>query len=145
VAEIAWRDFGGSLKKPWFFHSDRTYHQTCIPPNLAAKKFARLIPEALPVQSLPAGRHGIDFYGIREYPTGDAQRQINWKIASVTTRGCFTMFMSKRTFVADVGIVLDAGSQSTEKDSPSGSISNIRSSDGLPLFAEYFLEEGQPG
>ncbi len=57
------------------------------------------------------GGSGIDFFGVREYQPGDPQRWINWKVAARFEQ---TLFINEFELerIADVGLVLDARSQS---------------------------------
>ncbi|MBN1536464.1 MAG: DUF58 domain-containing protein [Anaerolineales bacterium] len=85
------------------------------------------------------GGSGIDFFGVREYQSGDPERQINWKIASRYEQDLFTNVYEQER-VADVGIVLDAR-QSMDIPGPSGSLFEY-SVIAAASFAEYFLNEG---
>lgn len=139
-AEIAWRDFGGFFEKTMVFSSDSNL---IIKPHYPKLSRIKIRPPqtrgfAGPIAARQGGS-GIDFYGVREYQSGDAQRQINWKIASRYDQEMFTNVYEQER-VADVGIVLDAR-QSVNIDSPSGSLFEY-SVIAAASFAEYFLEEG---
>lgn len=53
------------------------------------------------------GGEGIDFFGVRPYRQGDAQRRINWRASARHTANLFTNEFEQER-VADVGIILDA-------------------------------------
>lgn len=53
------------------------------------------------------GGTGVDFWGVREYQTGDSQRQINWKLAARPDEGLYTNIFEQEQ-VADIGLILDA-------------------------------------
>ena len=71
--------------------------------------------------SIPAhlGGPGVDFFGVREYQTGDSLHAINWRVsaryASRTADGSGSQAMFSNEYeqerVADVGIILDARRQ----------------------------------
>lgn len=73
--------------------------------------------------SIPArvGGAGIDFFGVREYQTGDSPRWINWRASARHQEMLFSNEFEQER-VADVGIILDGRE-----------ISNI-TSDGHSLF-----------
>lgn len=57
------------------------------------------------------GGTGVDFFGIREYQSGDPQRWINWRLSARHPRSFFTnVFEQER--IADVGLILDARQRS---------------------------------
>jgi uncharacterized protein (DUF58 family) len=58
--------------------------------------------------TIPArlGGPGVDFFGVREYQSGDAPRLINWRASARHTHSLFTNEYEQER-VADVGIVLD--------------------------------------
>jgi len=85
------------------------------------------------------GGSGLDFWGLREYQTGDRQRQINWKRTARSYQEIYAnVFEQER--VADVGLILDAR-QRTNVILPSGSLFEhaVRVTAAL---AENFLEDG---
>jgi uncharacterized protein (DUF58 family) len=53
------------------------------------------------------GGSGMIFWGVREFQTGDALRQINWKKSSHYTQNLFTNEFEQER-IADVGLILDA-------------------------------------
>jgi len=85
------------------------------------------------------GGIGIDFYGVREYHSGDPQRQINWKIIARRDQELFTNIFEQER-VADVGLILDAR-QRMDVSSPYGSLfeHSVRATAAL---AENFLSDG---
>ncbi len=58
--------------------------------------------------SIPAraGGAGVDFFGVREYRTGDSPRAINWHVSARHPQGLFANEYEQER-VSDVGIVLD--------------------------------------
>jgi uncharacterized protein (DUF58 family) len=63
-----------------------------------------------PIPSRKPGA-GVDFYGLREYQLGDPRRWINWRASARHEEHLFvSQFEQER--IADVGIILDARSQS---------------------------------
>ncbi len=59
-----------------------------------------------PIPSRQSGT-GLDFFTVREYHPGDAQRYINWKVSARRTNELFTNTFEQER-VADVGIILDS-------------------------------------
>ena len=59
-----------------------------------------------PVPARQGGR-GTDFFGVREYQSGNSLRHVNWKISSRATRTLYTNVFEQQR-IADVGIILDA-------------------------------------
>jgi len=57
------------------------------------------------------GGDGVDFFGLREYQSGDALRHINWKVSARNSSELFTTVFEQER-IADVGIILDARQQS---------------------------------
>jgi uncharacterized protein (DUF58 family) len=53
------------------------------------------------------GGSGIDFYGIREYQTGDPRRWINWRVSARHPNALFSNEFEQER-IADVGLILDA-------------------------------------
>ncbi len=85
------------------------------------------------------GGDGIDFWGIREYQTGDPQRQINWKLAARSEQELYVN-VAERERVADVGLILDARHR-TNVIIPSGSLFEHAIS-ATAALAESFLNDG---
>ena len=58
--------------------------------------------------SIPArvGGHGVEFFGVRQYRSGDPQRLINWRASARHTNDLYSNEFEQER-VADVGIVLD--------------------------------------
>jgi uncharacterized protein (DUF58 family) len=57
------------------------------------------------------GGSGIDFYGVREYQTGDPRRWINWRVSARHIDALFSNEFEQER-VADVGLILDARARS---------------------------------
>jgi uncharacterized protein (DUF58 family) len=83
---------------------------------LALPRFARLRRLSIRPQRtrghagpVPArlGGSGVDFYGVREYQAGDAQRWINWRASARHPTALFTNEFEQER-IADVGLILDA-------------------------------------
>lgn len=85
------------------------------------------------------GGTGVDFWGIREYQSGDSQRQINWKLAAQSEQELYTNIFEQER-VADVGLILDAR-QRVNLVTSSGSLFEyaVRATAAL---AENFLDDG---
>ncbi len=85
------------------------------------------------------GGTGIDFWGVREYHTGDPQRQINWKLAARSFQEVYVNIFEQER-VADVGLILDAR-QRANVVTPAGSLfeHSVRATAAL---AENFLSDG---
>jgi uncharacterized protein (DUF58 family) len=64
------------------------------------------LPTAGPILARRAGS-GTDFWGVREYRTGDALRRINWRLATRHPHKLFTNEY-EREETADFGLILDA-------------------------------------
>jgi len=139
-AAVFSRDFCGFFEIPGVYKTDTPL---IIKPHYPKLRRIKIRPPqtrgfAGPIAARQGGS-GIDFYGVREYQSGDPQRQINWKIASRSDEEMFTNVYEQER-VADVGIVLDAR-QSMNIDAPSGSLFEY-SVIAAAAFAEFFLEEG---
>jgi uncharacterized protein (DUF58 family) len=82
---------------------------------------------------------GIDFFGTREYRTGDSLRWINWRLAARHPRKFFTNEY-EREEIADFGIILDAR-KLTDADEMEGALfeSSICAAAAL---SEIFLKAG---
>ncbi len=59
-----------------------------------------------PVPARQSGS-GVEFFGVREYQTGDPLRWINWKLSARHPRSLFTNEFEQER-IADVGLILDA-------------------------------------
>ncbi len=53
------------------------------------------------------GGPGVDFFGVREYQTGDPLRWVNWRVTARYPRRIYTNEFEQER-IADVGLVLDA-------------------------------------
>lgn len=89
----------------------RTSHRLVIYPRYSKLDQIKIRPPqthgfAGPIPARQGGV-GIDFWGVREYQTGDSQRQINWKLAARSNQELYVnVFEQER--VASVGVILDA-------------------------------------
>ncbi|MGE5222418.1 MAG: DUF58 domain-containing protein [Omnitrophica WOR_2 bacterium] len=54
-----------------------------------------------------SGGAGVNFYGVREYQTGDPLRRINWKVTARRDEEMFTNEFEQER-ITDVGLILDA-------------------------------------
>ena len=91
-----------------------------------------------PIPSNKAGS-GTDFFGVREYHTGDPRRWINWRISARYPNRLFSNEFEKER-IADVGLILDAR-QRTNINAADESLFEhaIRATAAL---ASAFLKEG---
>ena len=80
-------------------------HQFAIQP-MQTRGFAGPIPAR-------RGGSGINFFGIRQYQPGDPPRRINWRVSLRRSEELFTNEFEQEA-IADVGIILDARSQTNE-------------------------------
>ncbi|MCP4140773.1 MAG: DUF58 domain-containing protein [Chloroflexi bacterium] len=91
--------------------------------------------------TIPArvGGTGIDFFGVREYQTGDSLRRINWRTSARHQQNLFTNeFEQERA--ADVGIILDGRKLSNiGRDGHSLFEHTVSAAAGL---ADHFLSTG---
>lgn len=101
------RDFLNLFEQPLMY---RTHTRLIVHPRYPKLNRIKIRPPqtrgfAGPIAARQGGT-GIDFWGVREYQSGDPQRQINWKLAARSDRELYTnLFEQER--VADVGIILD--------------------------------------
>lgn len=102
------RDFTG------LFEQSRRYRTTprlMIQPRYSKLTRIKIRPSATrgfagPITTRQGGI-GIDFWGVREYQSGDPQRQVNWRLNARSEHELYTnVFEQER--VADVGLILDA-------------------------------------
>ena len=79
-----------------------------IPLDLKTQKLRphTTIPTAGPILARKAGL-GTDFWGIRDYRTGDSLRRINWRLTARHPSSFFTNEY-EREEIADFGIIVDA-------------------------------------
>ncbi len=85
------------------------------------------------------GGTGVDFWGVREYQTGDSQRQINWKLAARSNQDLYVnVFEQER--IADIGLIVDAR-QRANIVTHSGSLFE-HSVHAAAALAENFLDDG---
>jgi uncharacterized protein (DUF58 family) len=83
------------------------------------------------------GGSGVNFFGIREYQLGDPPRRINWRVSSRRDEELFTNEFEQEA-IADVGIILDARSQTNEANGQVFEYS-VMAASGL---AEILLKQG---
>jgi len=91
--------------------------------------------------SIPArlGGSGTDFFGVREYHSGDSLRWLDWRLTARHPRKYFTKEFEQEE-IAEIGLILDAR-QSTELRV--GEESLFESSLGVTAsLAEMFLHQG---
>jgi uncharacterized protein (DUF58 family) len=102
------RDFLGAFELPARY---RTTPRLVIHPRFPKLSRIHIRPPqtrgfAGPIAARQGGA-GIDFWSVREYQSGDPQRQINWRLSSQAHNALFTnVFEQER--VADVGLIVDA-------------------------------------
>ncbi len=134
------RDFSNLFELPFFY---RTSQRLLIHPRYPKLNRIKIRPPqtrgfAGPIASRQGGT-GVDFWAIREYQSGDPQRQINWKRTGKSDRDLFTNIFEQER-VADVGIILDSR-QHVNVITPSGSLFEHAVTAAASL-AENFLEDG---
>jgi uncharacterized protein (DUF58 family) len=86
------------------------------------------------------GGTGVDFWSVREYQSGDPQRQINWKRAARRPdEGLYTNIFEQEQ-VANVGLILDA----RERVNVTGENGSLfeESVQATAALAQYLLDEG---
>ncbi len=91
--------------------------------------------------SIPArfGGSGTDFFGVREYHSGDSLRWLDWRLTARHPRKFFTKEFEQEE-IADIGLILDAREGSNVKI---GGESLFESSVGATTsLAEMFLHQG---
>jgi len=92
-----------------------------VVPRVAKLKHVAIRPRRTRVYSgvIPAARGGTgtDFFGIREYQTGDSPRLINWKASARQMDGFFTNEFEQER-VADVGLIIDSRNRSYNQGTP---------------------------
>ncbi len=86
------------------------------------------------------GGSGVEFFGVREYQTGDPLRWINWR-ASARQHQKFFINEFEQERVADVGLILDTR-QRSEIVSESGESFFEFSVQAAASLAETFLKDG---
>jgi len=91
-----------------------------------------------PILSRRAGS-GTDFWGVREYQTGDALRRINWRLATRHPHRLFTNEFEREEIV-DFGLVLDAR-RLTNSDSMEETLFEYSVS-AVTTLAKNFLRSG---
>ncbi len=111
VSAVA-RDLSGLFEKAVVY---RTNSRLVIHPRYPRLDRIKIRPPetrgfAGPIPARQGGT-GIDFYGVREYQSGDPPRQINWRLAERNDRELFTNIYEQER-VADVGLILDARQKS---------------------------------
>lgn len=85
------------------------------------------------------GGSGISFWSIREYQSGDPQRQINWRLSARSDRELYTNIFEQER-VADVGLILDARDRANVKTTAGSLFEHaLRAAAAL---AENFLDDG---
>lgn len=139
-ALVSARDFLGLFEQTTIY---RTRPRLIVHPHYPRLDRIRIRPPqtrgfAGPIAARQGGT-GIDFWGIREYQSGDPQRQINWKIAARSYQELYTNIFEQER-VADVGILLDAR-QRVNVHTASGSLFE-HSVYAAAALAENFLEDG---
>lgn len=137
---VAARDLFGLFEQPIVY---RTRLRLLVHPRYPKLDRIKIRPPqtrgfAGPIAARQGGT-GIDFWGIREYQSGDPQRQINWKLAARSYQDLYTNIFEQER-VADVGLILDAR-QRVNVVTPSGSLFEYAVHAAAAL-AENFLDNG---
>lgn len=134
------RDFLNFFETP---HIYRTSPRLLIHPRYPKLNRIKIRPPqtrgfAGPISARQGGT-GIDFWTVREYQSGDPQRQINWKLAARSDHELFTNIFEQER-VADVGIILDSRERvNVVTDQGSLFEFGVRAAASL---AENFLDDG---
>lgn len=93
----------------------RTFDQLFVFPSIARIKRVPIRPRRTRVYAgtIPAraGGAGVEFFGVRDYQSGDSPRQINWRVSARHPDELFSSEYQQER-VADVGIVLDGRERS---------------------------------
>jgi uncharacterized protein (DUF58 family) len=91
-----------------------------------------------PISARLAGS-GTDFWGIREYRTGDSLRRLNWRLSARHPRKIFTNEYEQEE-IADFGLILDARRITTDAAMEEGLFEHSVSA--TASLAENFLKRG---
>lgn len=134
------RDFMGFFEQPVLY---RTSPRLVVHPRYPKLSRIKIRPPqtrgfAGPITARQGGT-GIDFWSVREYQSGDSQRQINWRLTARSTNELYTNIFEQER-VADVGLILDArlrvyGAATTHSLFESAVHATA-------AFAEHFLSDG---
>jgi len=93
----------------------RTFGQLFVFPSITRIKRVPIRPRRTRVYAgtIPAraGGAGVEFFGVRDYESGDSPRQINWHVSARHSDELFSNEYQQER-VADVGIVLDGRERS---------------------------------
>ena len=91
--------------------------------------------------SIPArlGGSGTDFWGVREYHSGDPLRRLDWRLTARHPRKFFTKEYEQEE-IADIGLVLDARQKTNLQIGPDSLFEH--STRAAASLAEAFLSQG---
>ncbi|MCL5273643.1 MAG: DUF58 domain-containing protein [Chloroflexi bacterium] len=82
---------------------------------------------------------GVDFFGLRQYQSGDRLRWVNWRVSARHERSLFTNEYEQER-IADVGLILDARAQ-TDVRTPGDSLYD-HSIQAAASLADMLLDQG---
>jgi uncharacterized protein (DUF58 family) len=111
----------------WLFperSSVHVYSQLMAVPVIKSLKRIPIQPQQTrpypgPIRSRKGGS-GTDFFGIREYQTGDPMRWVNWQAAARNSEELYTNLFEREN-IADAGIIVDARQQTDVQEANGGS------------------------
>jgi uncharacterized protein (DUF58 family) len=114
-----------------------------VMPRITQLKQVAIRPRRTRVYSgiIPAakGGSGTDFFGIREYQTGDSPRLINWKVSARQVDELFTNEFEQER-VADVGLIVDNRARSYNQRTPESLLEHTISA--TAALADSLLRDG---
>ena len=114
-----------------------------VMPRITQLKHVAIRPRRTRVYSgiIPAakGGSGTDFFGIREYQTGDPPRLINWKASARQVDEIFTNEFEQER-VADVGLIVDNRERSYNQYTPESLLEHTISASAA--LADSLLRDG---
>ncbi len=82
---------------------------------------------------------GVDFFGLRQYQSGDRLRWVNWRVSARHERSLFTNEYEQER-IADVGLILDARAQNDVR-TPGDSLYD-RTTQAAASLADMLLDQG---
>jgi uncharacterized protein (DUF58 family) len=98
----------------------------------------RTLAYAGPVPARQGGS-GVEFFGVREYRSGDPQRWINWRVSARHSEALFTNEFEQER-ITDVGLILDARRRSDVRSDDASLFEHAVQA--TASLAEAFLSDG---
>jgi uncharacterized protein (DUF58 family) len=132
----------------WLFperSSVHVYSQLMAVPVIKSLKRIPIQPQQTrpypgPIRSRKGGS-GTDFFGIREYQTGDPMRWVNWQAAARNSEELYTNLFEREN-IADAGIIVDARQQTDVQEANGGEPLFEHSIRMAAALADAFLNDG---